>query len=197
MTSMILKAFLAIGFPAAVLVGGRWVLSPASGRAAVGQQPGQMEQGVPKPLNLRWFGYGTEAAMEFWTRLGEVGRQTETRFLLLNIVFPLFYGGALAASLWWVWMTLGRPFHPAWIAAPLAIILTADWTENLIQLAQLRHYVPSNEGRIQNLWIQVSSCATIIKLWLTSGLYVSLAGLVVRMILTFSDRHLVTDVAEG
>lgn len=125
-----------------------------------------------------------------------VGREAETRFLLLDLVFPLFYGGALAASLWWVWMTLGRPFHAGWIVAPLVIIVMADWTENLIQLAQLRHYVSSNESRIQDLWIQVSSCATIIKLWLTSGLYVSLIGLVVRMILTLSDRRMVTDVAK-
>ena len=38
--------------------------------------------------------------------------------------------------------------------------------------------------------------ATIIKLWLTFGFYVSLAGLVVRMILTLSDRRLVTDAGE-
>ncbi len=193
---MILKALLALGFPVVVLLGGDQVLSHASGRAAVGKQPFQTEQGVPKPLNLRWFGYGTEAAMEFWAKLGEVGRQAEKRFLLLDLVFPLFYGGALAASLWWIWVTLGRPFHPAWIVAPLAMILTADWMENLIQLTQLRRYVSSNEGRIQDLWIQISSCATIIKLWLTSGLYVSLAGLVVRMIFTLSDRRMATDVAE-
>ncbi len=196
MTSMIFKAFLAVGLPVAVLLGGSWVLSHMSGRACAGDLPTQTEQGVPKPLNLRWFGYGTEAAMEFWAKLGDAGRQAEKRFLLLDLVFPLFYGGALAASLWWIWVTLGRPFHPAWIVAPLAMILTADWTENLIQLAQLRHYVSSNEGRLQGLWIQISSCATIIKLWLTSGLYVSLVGLVVRMIFTLSDRRLVADAAE-
>lgn len=196
MTTMTNKTILALGFPVAVPLGADWVLSHASGRTAVGNQPAQTEQDVPKPLNLRWFGYGAEAAMEFWAKLGEVGRQAETRFLLLDLLLPLLYGGALAASLCWVWVTLGRPFHPAWIAAPLAIILTADWTENLIQLAQLRHYVSSNEGHIQDLWIKVSSCATIIKLWLTSGLYVSLAGLVVKMVLTLSDRRIVVDAVK-
>ena len=76
------------------------------------------------------------------------------------------------------------------------MILTSDWTENLIHLAQLRHYVSSNEGRIQGLWIQISSCATIIKLWLTSGLYVSLVGLLVRLILTLLDKRLVADAVE-
>ncbi|MBA2487120.1 MAG: hypothetical protein H0V35_13710 [Nitrospira sp.] len=165
MASMILIALLAIGFPAAVLLGGSRILSQASGRAAVNQlTPG--EQKAPRPLNLRWFGYGTETAKGYWSWLKCAGRQAEKRFLLLDLVFPLFHGGALATSLWWVWATFGRPFHPAWIVAPLAMILTADWTENLIHLAQLRHYVSSNEGRIQGLWIQIpaarrsSSCGS-------------------------------------
>lgn len=135
-------------------------------------------------------------AKGFWSWLKPAGRQAEEKFLIQDLLFPLFYGGALAASLWWVWVTVGRPFHPAWIVAPLAMILTADWTENLIHLAQLRHYVPSNEGRIQSFWIQVSSCATIIKLWLTLGLYVSLVGLVIKLIVSLSERHLVVDAAE-
>ncbi|MBA2484799.1 MAG: hypothetical protein H0V35_01635 [Nitrospira sp.] len=196
MTSMILTTFLAIGFPAAILLGGSRILSQASGRAAAVNQLTPGEQKAPRPLNLRWFGYGTEAVNEYWSWLKCAGLQAEKRRLLLDLIFPLMYGGALAASLWWVWVTLGQPFHPAWIIAPLAIILTADWTENLIQLAQLRHYVSSSEGRIQGLWIQISSCATIIKLWLTSGLYVSLVGLVVRMIFTLSDRRLVPDAVE-
>ncbi|MDP9132500.1 MAG: hypothetical protein M3M98_05125 [Nitrospirota bacterium] len=193
---MTLTAFRAIGFPAAVLLGGSRSLSQASGRAAALNQLTPEEQETLKPLNLRWFGYGREAAKEYWSWLKCAGLQAEKPRLLLDLIFPLMYGGALAASLWWVWVTLGRPFHPAWIVAPLAMILTADWTENLIHLAQLRHYVSSNEGRIQGLWIQISSCATIIKLWLTSGLYVSLVGLVVRMIFTLSDRRLVSDAVE-
>jgi hypothetical protein len=93
-------------------------------------------------------------------------------------------------------MTLGRPFHPAWIIAPLVVITMADWLENLIQLAQLRHYVSSNEQSVQSLWIQLSSLATIIKLWIASGLYVSLAGLVLKMLLTFSGRRLASDAVE-
>jgi hypothetical protein len=196
MTNMIVKAFLAAGLPAAVLSGGDCVLSRASDRMPVGNQPTQTKQDIPKPLNLRWLGYGVEAALAFWTKLGEVGRQAETRFLFLGLLFPLFYGGALAASLWWVWVTLGQPFHPVWIAAPLVIILMADWTENLIQLAQLRHYVSSNEGRFPALWIQVSSFATIIKLCLMVGLYAGLIGLVVKMVFVLSARRIVADATE-
>ncbi len=196
MASMILKTLFSLGFPVVVLLSGDKALSQASGRTAVIDHLTQGKQGELEPLNRRWFGYGTEAAREYWDWLSSVGRQAEIRFLLMDLVFPLFYGGALAASLWWVWVTVGRPFHPAWIVAPLAMVLTADWTENLIQVAQLRHYVLSSEGRIQNLWLQISSCATTIKLWLTLGLYVSLVGLVVRMIFTLSDRRMATDAAE-
>lgn len=196
MAPMTLKTWLAVGFPAELVLGGGHVLSDVSGRAAAANQLTLGKEDAPKPLNLRWFGYGKTAAKEYWDWLTCVGRHAEEKFLILDLLFPLVYGGALAASLWWVWATLGRPFHGAWIAVPLAMILTADWTENLIQLVQLRHYLSSHESRIQNVWIQVSSCATVIKLWFTSGLYLSLAGLVVRMILMYSNRHLATDAAE-
>lgn len=93
-------------------------------------------------------------------------------------------------------MALGQPFHPAWIVAPLMVITIADWLEHLIQLAQLRHYVSSNEQYVQGLWIQLSGCATIIKLWLTSGLYVSLAGFILKMLFTFSGRRLAGNAAQ-
>ncbi len=98
-------------------------------------------------------------------------------------------------SLCWAWMTLERPFHPVWVVAPLAMMLIADWAENLIHLAQLRHDVSSDEGRLQYLWIKASCCATIIKLWLTLGLYGSLMGLVVKVMVTYSHRRLLVDAA--
>lgn len=190
------SALLALGAPIAVLPCGDVVQSAASGRAAVIHQLTDGKHKGPKPLNQRWFGYGVVAAKEYWSWLKPAGRQAEGKCLTLDLFFPLIYGGALAVSLGWTWMTLGRPFHPAWIIAPLVMITIADWMESLIQLAQLRHYVSSNEQYIQNLWIQLSHCATIIKLWLTSGLYVSLAGLVLKMIFTVSGRRLANDATE-
>ena len=182
MASVTLNALLTPGFPVAVLFGGDHLPSHATGRAAARRQPIDGTQDKPEPLARHWLMF--------------VGRWAVEKHRTLDLLFPFAYGGALAVSLWWVWATLGHPFHPAWIAAPLAMILTADWTEHLIQLVQLRHYLPSTEGRIQSLWVRISNCATIIKLWLTLGFYVSLAGLVVRMILTLSDRRLVTDAGE-
>lgn len=189
-------ALLALGLPMAVLLCGNDMLSGASGRTAALCQLTDGKQDHPRPLNQRWFGYGADAVQDYWSWLKPAGRRAEEAFLALDLLFPFLYGGALAASLGWIWMTLGRPFHPAWIIAPLVVITMADWLENLIQLAQLRHYVSSNEQSVQSLWIQLSSLATIIKLWIASGLYVSLAGLVLKMLLTFSGRRLASDAVE-
>ena len=182
MAPVTVNALLTPGFPVTVLFGGHHLPSPATGRTAAIRQSIDGTQGRSEPLTRHWLAF--------------VDRWAEEKHLTLDLLFPVAHGGALAVSLWWVWATLGHPFHPAWIAAPLAMILTADWTEHLIQLVQLRHYLPSTEGRIQSLWVRISNCATIIKLWLTFGFYVSLAGLVVRMILTLSDRRLVTDAGK-
>lgn len=189
-------ALLALGFPIAVLFFGDDVLSGASGRAAVIRQLSEERHESPRPLSRRWFGYGADAVKEYWFWLKPAGRWAEKTFLTLDLLFPFLYGGALAVSLWWVWMALERPFHPTWILAPLALITMADWLENLIQLAQLRYYVSSNEQSVQSGWIRLSSCATIVKLWVTSGLYISLAGLILTMLFTCSGRRLATDAAE-
>jgi len=196
MASVTLNALLTPGFPVAVLFDGDHLPSHATERAAAIRQSIGGTQDKPEPMNRRWFRYKTTAVAEYRNWLTFVRRLAAERYLPLDLLFPFAHGGALAGSLWWVWTTLGHPFHPAWIAAPLAMILTADWTEHLIQLVQLYHYLPSTEGRIQSLWVRISNCATIIKLWLTLGFYVSLAGLVVRMIFTLSDRRLVTDASE-
>lgn len=196
MADKIFIALLALGFPMAVLLCGDILLPGASGRAAaISQLTGGKADGL-KPLNQRWFGYGTDAVKAYWHWLKPAGREAEKTFLALDLLFPFFYGGALAASLGWVWMALERPFHPIWIIAPLVIIMLADWLENLIQLAQLRHYVSSNEQYVQGLWIQLSSYATLIKLWLTGGLYIALAGLLLKMLFTFSGRRLASHAAE-
>ena len=196
MAPVTFNALLTPGFPVAVLFGGDHLSSHATERATAIRQPIGGTQDTPEPMNQRWFRYKTTAVAEYRNWLTSVRRLAAEKYLPLDLLLPFAHGGALAGSLWWVWTTLGHPFHPAWIAAPLAMVLTADWTEHLIQLVQLRHYLPSTESRIQSLWVRISNCATIIKLWLTFGFYVSLAGLVVRMILTLSDRHLVPDAGE-
>ncbi len=182
MAAVALNALLPSGFPIAVLFGDDQLPSHTTERTAARRQPIDGTQDKPEPLARHWLMF--------------VGRWAVEKHRTLDLLFPFAYGGALAVSLWWVWATLGHPFHPAWIAAPLAMILTADWTEHLIQLVQLHQYLPPTESRIQSLWVRISDCATLIKLWLTLGVYVSLAGLIVKMILTVSDRRLMTNAGE-
>ena len=196
MASMALDTFLPLGFPVEVLLDGNHIPPHPSAVASAMTQPLPGEQKEAELLNLHRLGSGMEAAKRFWSWLNDAGRQAGGKFLTMDLLFSFVYGGALAGSLWWVWVKVGHPFHPAWIVAPLAMILTAEWTEHLIQLAQLRHYVSSNQGHTHTFWIQISGCATTIKLWLTLGLYVSLVGFVLRMILTLTDRRLAAAAAE-
>lgn len=176
-------------FPVEVRLGDDQTLPRPSSLTAI-TPPLSGKQSETELLKLHRFGPGAEAAKRFWSWVKSAGRQTREKFLTMGLLFSFVYGGAIAGSLWWIWVKVGYPFHPAWIVAPLAMTVAADWTEHLIQLAQLRHNVPSHEGRMHNFWIQMSGCATMIKLWLTLGLYVSLVGLVVRMIIALSVRRL-------
>ncbi len=171
-------------------------LTHANGLEANGDQPMDANKELPTPPLLGWFDYGTQATTKCWTWLAGARGRAEHTFLTPELLFPLIYGAALAANLSWVWIALGRPFHPAWIVAPLVMFLTADWTEQLFHLAQFRHYLSSDEGRSQNLWLLASGYVMVLKMWLTTGLYVSLGGLIVRMIVTLSDRRVVSTAAE-
>ncbi len=138
---------------------------------------------------------GAEGARACWCWLPSGGRQAKSRFLPLDRLFSWLYGSALEASLYWVWMALDQPFHPGWIFAPLVMITIADFLDTLAQAAQLRYMSP-NEQYAKSLWIQLASCSTIMKPWLTSGLYVTLAGLILNMLCTFTERRLATDAVE-
>ena len=182
-------------FPIAPRLCGDITVSCTNAGAAAIPQPTNGNQDIPRPRNHRWYGYGTDAAKAYWSGLTSGGRQAQGQFLTLELLFPFLYGGVLAVSLWWVWMALERPFHPAWILVPLALVTLADWLENLGQAVQLRYFTSSHEPCAKSLWIQLARCSTIMKIWLTSGLYVTLAGLILNMLCTFSER-LATDAVE-
>lgn len=179
-----MTAIIAFGFPVAVLLGGGWALDRLSGRASVIRQLTSAGRTIPQPLNMRWLGYGPESARTYWSALQEEGRRAERKFLRLDLLFPFFYGGSLATSLRWAWLTLEGPFPWVWIAAPLALAMIVDWVENLIQLNQLGRYRdgPDGDGNLQRPWIRAASCATVIKLWFMGGLYMGLGGLVWKIL---------------
>ena len=102
--------------PVVVFVGGAWIMSAASGRQTVPNQ---------KPLNQR-LGYDTEAVDRYWGALDPPARRAEQRFLELDLVFPVFYGTALAVSLLIASAMLGGPVHPVWLIVPVVLTVGAD-----------------------------------------------------------------------
>lgn len=183
------------GFSLPSLFGEGGMLLRASDRPAAMNSLTAAKQALLTSRIFHWFSTGAAAARRFRIWLVGRGKQADSKFTAVDSLFSFVYGGAISVSLCWAWMTLERPFHPVWVVAPLAMMLIADWAENLIHLAQLRHDVSSDEGRLQYLWIKASCCATIIKLWLTLGLYGSLMGLVVKVMVTYSHRRLLVDAA--
>lgn len=163
------KTILLLVLPAVAFFSGAWLLLKLSGREQVSQ----------KPLNRR-FGYDVSAVRDYWGALGESGRRAERRFLELDLAFPVLYGGALAASLLMARSSLKDPLPGALILAPVAVTLLADWTENVIHLNQLRRYVVSGQGALQESWIRVASTATALKLSFLTVSWLILLYLIIR-----------------
>lgn len=146
-----------------------------------------------KAINVS-LGYGVEEVESYWrTRQGlpawpnpmsPAGAGTlldaERRYLEVDLIFPTFYAGALAACLLWVWIALGRPFHAVWFMVPVVLVVLGDWTENLIQLSQMQLFLAKRP--LQDACVAVASAATAIKVVCLAGSYVGLAILVVRFV---------------
>lgn len=157
-------------FPIAVFLGFAMLMNHISGRdeLAALQKPGASSD--TKPLNSRWDGYSVVDVAAYWGGLaklegalsGKKPLEIERRFLELDLIFPLAYGGALMISLLWAWGNLGKPFTVHWLLFPVVLTMLADWVENLTQLHQLSLF--QAEQPLQKLWIQLASVATVIKL---------------------------------
>ena len=166
MNRTILSAVVILALPMVVFFGGARGMTELSHRKQVPE----------KPLNRR-FSYNARDVRVYWAEFEDGGR-AEQKFLELDLVFPFLYGAALAISLLMAWAGLGRPFHPVWIITPLAITLLADWTENLVQLGQLKRFLAGTP--IQEGWIRIASAATALKL---SFFYASWLGLLALVLL--------------
>lgn len=172
MLSRVLFALLIVGVPVAVSLGVGKAMQVYSGRERLSAS------GAAKPLYQRW-GYTPAEVVAYWK---EVSRQAsgrglavERRFQELDLLYPFVYGGLLAAALLLAWVRLGRGFSPAWVLLPVALLMLCDWTENVVQLAQLTRY---EHGKpLASHWIQVASIATMLKLALLGLVGMELIGL--------------------
>jgi hypothetical protein len=185
--NLILRAILMLALPAAVFFGGVAIMKKVTDYQQVKNRASSAPNPCDrKPLDQR-LGYDAGAVDRYWGAL-DGARTAEQHFLEVDLLFPFLYGGALAASLLLAWSMLGRPFSPAWIMAPVAITMLADWTENLVQLAQLRRYSTGGAHALQAGWIRVASAATSLKLTFFSASSLFLLTLVV-ILLVCSARN--------
>ena len=177
-TQIITSVWRAIRLPLVAYFGAGAVLLVASRHRYVTKQ--LKEKGTARDrtqLNMRLQGYDKRDVAELWGLLDERGLKIERRFLQMDLLFPIFYAGAFAVALRQIWADLGKTFSPI-LVAPAAITAVADWTENLVQLDQLRRYGENGSRGLQERWIQVASAATVTKLvafFGTLGLLVYLA----------------------
>ena len=181
--NLILKAILAIGkailLPATVFVSGVVIMRIVSGHHYVNQR--LRERAAPEDrsgLNMRPRGYDAPAVNRHWGALDARALDSERRFLQVDLAFPIFYGAAFAVALLRAGAGLGASFSPVWFLAPVAVTVIADWSENLIHLAQLRLFTQRGSAGLQADWIRVASTATIVKLlffWGTLLLLILLA----------------------
>lgn len=182
MSKIVLEAIIIIALPVIVFQGGAWLMAAISGRQYVLDQLQMAPEADRTPLNKRLH-YDVDSVQRHWGALDDRALRAEQRFLELDLVFPLLYGGALAFALLMTRAALGWTFSSAWLLAPVLITVLADWTENLTQLSQLKHYLTSPPTALQADWIRVASFATLVKLIFVSGSFLVLLVLVAVMLL--------------
>jgi hypothetical protein len=169
MSNAIGTVVLAIALPSMVLVGGGALMAKLAPRQATSE----------KPLMQR-LGYSVNDARAYWKSFDHAGLLAERAFLKVDLLFPLFYGGAFLASGLILWRALGRPFSVGYIVAPVAVLVLADWTENLVHLHQLARF--SARYDLQRGWVGVASTATIAKLSLLGASVVDILLLALAVV---------------
>src|SRR3954466_14853375 len=104
------------------------------------------------------FGYIVDDGGVFWCPPGPSGGQVQRRFLLYDLRFPLFYGGALVFALWWLCRAAG--WKAGLTIAPVVVGGVADWVENLVHLNLLSRYVRAGKSALPEAVVSAASAAT-------------------------------------
>lgn len=134
-----------------VFFGGAALQNKLSGRVNVSGQ---------KPLYRRKTGYSVRDVDSYWKALGPAGQKAEKRFLNLDLLFPVFYGGALLWAFWLYW-DASRGFP--WAAGAVILLVLSDWTENTAQLVELGRFMGGNA--LRPVAVGLASVATVVKYW--------------------------------
>jgi hypothetical protein len=184
MASIFLRAIMLLALPTVVNIGSGYIMGRLSGSEQITKRLSDYAKDCAdrKMLGLRWLGYNSKEVGRHWGALDAETQEDERRALELDLAFPFIYGGSIAAALLLAWAALGRPFNPAWLVAPIAITMIADWIENLVQLSQLRLFAAAGEAGLHPGWIRVASAATMTKLLFFSVSSLLLIGLVISTV---------------
>ena len=160
MANIFVTSVIAVALPAAALIGGGSLMAHVAPREAPAEQR----------LLSRWRGYSFDEVRAYWSAFQRPGLEAERRFLEVDLVFPFIYGGAFLSSMLLLRVALGRPFSPAIPVATVATMMAADWTENLVHLAQISRILDPEAGSdtFRQSWIALASTATSIK-WVLIG----------------------------
>jgi hypothetical protein len=166
----LVRAALIVAVPTVVFIGGAAIMTRLSGRAIVTRQLEALPNKADRtPLNSRLH-YDQPAVERHWGALNADALAAETRFLEMDLVFPVALGGAFLAVLLLGWATLDRSFNPTWIVLLVAITMLADWTENLTLLGQIEAFArnlaagTSPAAALSAGRIGLASAATLVKL---------------------------------
>jgi hypothetical protein len=159
-------ALIVLFAPLVVFIVGAWSQAKWSGQDKIASR--LAEEALPKdakPLYLRLKGYDVEAVNGRWSKLREL-LSNERRFLELDLVFPILYGTAFFLSALAARKILDGRLPGLWSSPMISIAITviADWTENVIQLGQLKRFTDPAKPGLQAMQIAVASTATTIKL---------------------------------
>ena len=174
MSTTLPRIVLAVIFPIAVFLGVATVMSNLSGRDVA-----LAAAAKPKPLNQR-LSYGVNDVAAFWGALRHDGDVVEQRFLEFDLVFPTLYGATLVASL--IWLSRRARCRSGILIAPVAIGVVSDWSENLVQLEQLRNYMTLGPAGLDAAAVRMASFATATKLLSLGAAYLLLFALAVLVI---------------
>jgi hypothetical protein len=164
MPSALPKVLLMVAVPVVTFVGGAWLMGLASDRAYVGARlERNAEPRDRTPLNQR-LRYDDEDVRRHWDALDARARAAERRFLLLDLAFPVLYGGAFLASFAIGARAAGIRGVPPWFIGVVAVTVLGDWVENVVHLAQLQHYTAGGGDALSAGAIGAASIATLVKL---------------------------------
>ncbi len=155
--------------PVSVIVGGGALMKACTGYAEVERQLAKSgKKADAQGLYARFGGYSAGEVATHWGLLEDTGFAIERRFQQADLLYPLYYGGALATALLLGRRRAGLSLAPLGVVSPVLSAMLADWAENLVQLRQLDLFEHGGAVALEANWVAVASAATSLK-WASLG----------------------------